>query len=58
MEFVRTLTPYLFPAFSPVIRAPSTIVKKLIPGKTNDLRISVPVAVALMRHTLVLSKAA
>ena len=48
---------YLFPASSPEIKAPSTMVKELMPGRTNDFRISVPVAVALMRQTLALSRA-
>lgn len=48
---------YLFPASSPVTKAPSTIVKEPIPGKTRDFKISVPVAVALIKHTFALSNA-
>ena len=49
---------YLFPASSPETKAPSTIVKEPIPGKTRDFKISVPVVVALMRQTLAFSNAA
>jgi hypothetical protein len=47
----------LFPASSPEITAPSTMVKEPTPGKTRDFSISVPVAVAFIRQTLALSRA-
>ena len=47
----------LFPASSPVTREPSTMVNEPMPGKTNDFNTSVPVAVALIKHTLAFSKA-
>lgn len=42
---------------SSVIFLPSIIVKAPIPGKTNDLSVSVPTAVALIKHTFEVSKA-
>lgn len=42
---------------SPVIFLPSRMVKDPTPGSTRFFRISVPVAVALMRHTLAVSRA-
>ena len=47
----------LFPASSPEMTAPSTMVNEPMPGKTNDFKISVPVAVAFMRQTLEFSRA-
>jgi hypothetical protein len=37
--------------------APSTMVNEPMPGKTNDFKVSVPVAVAFIRQTLEFSKA-
>ena len=42
----------LFPASSPRTQLASTMVKEDTPGKMRFLRISVPVAVTLIRHTL------
>jgi len=42
---------YLHPTSSSVTFFPSTIVKAPIPGNTSDFRISVPIPVALIRHT-------
>ena len=52
-----TILFYLFPASSPETKAPSTIVNEPTPGKTRDFNISVPVVVALIKHTLALSNA-
>ena len=42
----------LFPASSPRTQAASTIVNEETPGNIKFLRISVPVAVTLIKHTL------
>ena len=48
---------YLLPASSPCTVFPSTTVNEPIPGRIRFFRISVPVAVALMRHTFAASSA-